>query len=103
MANKWDRSIQDDFNKSADGKQQKSADRSGKGSEQVKNTRYGLHGGPPPPKGPGMAVARQQHREAMAKDHERATGKSNPTPAKSQSDEGIPQKGDLKKDFDRSR
>ncbi len=104
MADKWDRSIKDDFNKAAEGKQGKPAQRSDKGSEQVKNGRYGLQGGPPPPKGPGMATVRQQHREAMAKDHERTTGKGGPsTPTKGERDKQTPQKGDLKKEFDRSR
>lgn len=75
MADKWDHSINDDFNNADDGKQQKPAERGDKGSGQVKNNRHGLQGGPPQPRGPGMATARRQHREAMAKEHERARGK----------------------------
>ena len=103
MVDKWDRSSKDEFNQAANGKQQESNDRRDKGSEQIKNNQLGLKDGPPPPKGPGMATVRQQHREAMAKDHQRATGKTSSPPAKTKSDKKTPQKGDLKKDFDRSR
>lgn len=103
MTDKWDRSIKSDFNNASSGKQQEPPDRSSKGSEQVKNTKLGLHGGPPPPKGPGMAAARQKHRQGMVKDHERATGKSASTLTKNQCDKKTPQKGDLTKDFNRSR
>ncbi len=104
VVDEWESDTQKDgFNKAAQGKQQKPAERGEKGSKQVKSTRHGLHGGPPPPKGPGMAVVRQQHREAMAKDHKKATGKSKPLPSKTESEKKPPQKGDLKKEFDRSR
>jgi hypothetical protein len=106
VSDKWNRSIGGDFNKAADRDQPKPQERPAGGSDQVRNTRHSLAGGPPPPKGPGMAMARQQHREAMAADHRKATGQDHAAPAadsKPPQKGDLSQKGDLKRDFDRSR
>lgn len=105
MVDKWDRSIKDDFNRKAEGKERQSNDRGGKGSEQVGKSQSSLKDGPPPPRGPGMSIAREQHRAAMAKDHERAVADQSPTKnhGNTFSQDKKREKGDLKKEFDRSR
>lgn len=66
---------------------------------QATNTRRSLHDGPPPQKGPGMAVARQRHREAMAENHTKAQQSQ----ATSKGQKTILQKGQVKKEVIRSR
>jgi hypothetical protein len=102
---KWDSDQHvDDFNKAARGEQEKQTDRDDKGSDQVKNSKLGKQDGPPPPKGPGMSeLQRQKHKNEMAKDHQRATEKNGPQQNNDTPTKKTPQKGDLKKEFDRHR
>jgi hypothetical protein len=102
---KWDSDQHvDDFNKAAKGEQKQAKARDDNGSEQVKNTKLGLQDGPPPPQGPGMdKLHRNRHREAMAKDNQRALGKNNPAQDKKEPKKENPEKPNLKKEFNRSR
>ncbi len=102
MGDKWSRHIGSDFNRAADPEQPTLPARASSGSDQVRNTENSLAKGPPPPKGPGMAIARQRHQEAMAADHRKATGQIDRA-VPSSPHRKAPEKGDLKRDFDRSR
>lgn len=122
MADFWDKSNKEDFNKAAKGTNQpkeqgETEARQQAGSSQVRQSRLGLGGGPPGPAGIRNDVARQAHMRKMAEDDRRAKAgpdagqagdsKADREPAwKPQAkdgEKGPKDKGDLKKSFDRAK